>query len=65
MDNAFKYIQDNKGIDTEKTYPYEAQDDKCRYKTTDKGADDRGYVDIPQGDEEKLKEAIATVGPVS
>jgi len=65
MDNAFQYIKENNGIDTEKTYPYEAEDDKCRYKPTDKGADDKGYVDIPQGDEEKLKEAIATVGPVS
>jgi len=65
MDNAFSYIKDNQGIDTEKTYPYEAQDDKCRYKATDKGADDKGFVDVEEGNEEKLKEAIATVGPVS
>lgn len=65
MDNAFQYIKDNGGIDTESSYPYEAMDDKCRYNPKDSGADDVGLVDIPQGDEEKLKEAIATVGPVS
>lgn len=65
MDNAFKYIKDNGGIDTEKTYPYEAVDDKCRYNPKNSGADDMGFVDIPQGDEEKLMQAVATVGPVS
>ncbi|CAG5002818.1 unnamed protein product [Parnassius apollo] len=65
MDNAFKYIKDNRGIDTEQTYPYEAVDDKCRYNPKNAGADDVGFVDIPQGDEEKLMQAVATVGPVS
>lgn len=65
MDYAFKYIKDNGGIDTEKTYPYEAKDDSCRYKPKNSGATDKGFVDIPQGNEKKLKEALATVGPVS
>jgi cathepsin L len=65
MDNAFQYIKENDGIDTEKTYPYEAEDDTCRYKAGNKGADDKGYIDIPTGDENKLKEALATVGPIS
>ncbi|PZC86913.1 cathepsin L [Helicoverpa armigera] len=65
MDNAFKYIKDNGGIDTEKAYPYEGVDDKCRYNAKNSGADDVGFVDIPQGDEEKLMQAVATVGPVS
>ncbi|XP_075975724.1 cathepsin L [Anticarsia gemmatalis] len=65
MDNAFKYIKDNGGIDTEKTYPYEAIDDKCRYNPKNSGADDTGFVDVPAGDEQALMQAVATVGPVS
>ena len=29
------------------------------------GADDKGYVDVPTGDEEALAKALASVGPVS
>lgn len=65
MDNAFRYIKDNHGIDTEKSYPYEAEDDKCRYNPKTSGATDRGFVDVPTGDENKLKAALATIGPVS
>lgn len=65
MDQAFQYIKDNHGIDTEKSYPYEAEDDKCRYRPSKSGAVDRGFVDIPEGDERKLKAAVATIGPVS
>lgn len=36
-----------------------------RYNPKNSGATDNGFVDIPEGDEEKLKAAIATVGPVS
>jgi len=65
MDNAFKYIKDNRGIDTERAYPYEAEDDQCRYKPDQSGATDSGFVDLPEGDEKKLMKAVATVGPVS
>ncbi|KAK9729692.1 Cathepsin propeptide inhibitor domain (I29) [Popillia japonica] len=65
MDNAFRYVKANHGIDTESSYPYEGEDDKCRYNPKNSGATDKGFVDIPSGDEDKLKAAIATVGPVS
>nr|prf Cys protease [Drosophila melanogaster] len=65
MDNAFPYIKDNGGIDTEKSYPYEAIDDSCHFNRAQVGATDRGFTDIPQGDEKKMPEAVATVGPVS
>lgn len=65
MDQAFQYIKENRGVDTEITYPYEAENDNCRYNPTNSGATDAGYVDIPQGNEKKLKAAVATVGPIS
>jgi len=64
MDSAFEYIERN-GIDTEKSYPYEAEDDSCRFNKKNVGATVKSYKDIPQGDENALKAAIATVGPVS
>jgi len=65
MDNAFRYIKENKGLDTEDGYPYEATEGSCRFKRSTIGALDTGFMDLPQGDEEKLKEAVGTVGPVS
>nr|ATU82515.1 venom C1A protease 2 [Lethocerus distinctifemur] len=65
MDNAFQYVKENGGIDTEKFYPYEGREDECRYNKDGKGAIDTGFVDIPEGNEHKLMAAVATVGPVS
>lgn len=65
MDYAFEYIKDNHGIDTEASYPYKGEDMKCHFNKKTVGATDRGYVDLPEGDEEKLKIAVATQGPVS
>ncbi|KAM6912126.1 cathepsin L.1 [Xenentodon cancila] len=65
MDNAFRYIQVNGGIDTEESYPYEAEDGQCRFNTDTVGATCTGYVDIKQGDEDALQEAVATIGPIS
>ncbi|XP_068722613.1 cathepsin L-like [Montipora capricornis] len=65
MDDAFRYIQANGGIDTEASYPYEGYNDRCRFRAVDVGATDNGYQDIPEGSEESLQSATATVGPIS
>ncbi|XP_073229988.1 procathepsin L-like [Porites lutea] len=65
MTNAFRYIKANKGIDTEKSYPYVAEDEKCHFNASSVGADDTGYVNITSGDEKALKVAVGTVGPIS
>jgi len=41
------------------------QNDKCRYDPSESGATDVGFTDIEEGSEEQLKEAVATIGPVS
>jgi len=65
MDWAFQYIKDNKGIDTEKSYPYHAVDQKCQFKRANVGANDTGFTDIKAKSEPDLEAAIATVGPIS
>lgn len=66
MDFAFKYIRDNKGIDSENGYPYYARElGYCYYRANYNIACDSGYVDLPQGDENALKTAVATIGPIS
>ncbi|XP_061764569.1 cathepsin K-like isoform X2 [Nerophis ophidion] len=65
MANAFKYVNQNQGIDSDKTYPYVAKPGECRYKPQDRAANCSGYVFVPKGNEKALKMAVATIGPVS
>lgn len=66
MDNAFKYIIDNKGIDTEASYPYEETSSfRCKYKTSNIGAKITDYKDVTSGSESALQNAVAFHGPVS
>jgi len=41
------------------------QNDKCRYDPSESGATDVGFTDLEESNEQQLKEAVATVGPVS
>ncbi|KFQ37348.1 Cathepsin S, partial [Merops nubicus] len=65
MTNAFQYIIDNEGIDSEESYPYKAQNGTCQYNASTRAATCSKYVELPFGDEEALKDAVANVGPVS
>ncbi|GFO41743.1 cathepsin [Plakobranchus ocellatus] len=65
MDNAFTYIKENGGIDTESSYPYVGRDGKCRFSASDIGANCTGYVDVKSKDESALQTAVANVGPIS
>ena len=64
MVNAFKYIHDNHGLDTESSYPYHAKDEICKFKQSTVGATDKGTVVIPEN-EKSLTSAVAAQGPIS
>ncbi|XP_074119525.1 cathepsin S [Sminthopsis crassicaudata] len=65
MTEAFQYIIDNNGIDSDASYPYKAKDGKCQYNPANRAATCSRYTELPYGSEDALKEAVANKGPVS
>ena len=65
MDNAFLYIEDAGGLDTEESYPYHAMSEQCHFKNNTIGSTCSGFIDIHSGDEKALMQAVATIGPIS
>ncbi|MEE6514923.1 hypothetical protein FKM82_023375, partial [Ascaphus truei] len=65
MTNAFEYVRDNKGIDSEEAYPYVGEDQDCSYDPAGSPATCKSYKVIKEGSEKALKKAVGTVGPVS
>jgi len=62
MDNAFLYIENNQGIDSESDYPYKASKSLlgCKKTKAKKHAGTvSGYTDVPQSNEDQLKLAVA------
>jgi hypothetical protein len=65
MDNAFKWIIENGGIDSERQYPYVALAEECEEtKLRLHMATIDGFEDVPAGDEDALEKAVA-MQPVS
>ncbi|KAL2654754.1 hypothetical protein GLYMA_04G028300v4 [Glycine max] len=64
MDFAYQFVIDNKGIDTEDDYPYQARQRSCsKDKLKRRAVTIEDYVDVPPSEEEILK-AVASQ-PVS
>ena len=64
MDGAFKYVIEQGGIESEKAYPYDPEDDPCVFKKNKVAASFSSYKDVIGG-ETGLKEAVAAVGPIA
>lgn len=64
MDQAFEYIKLH-GIDSEKSYPYVAKKETCKFSKQNVAATLTGCVDIKQGSETALMDATAKIGPIS
>jgi len=64
MDGAFKYVIAQGGIDTEKSYPYNPEDNPCTFNKSNVGAIFSAYKDV-KGGESGLKNAVAAIGPIA
>ena len=68
MTQAFQYIINNNGIDTEASYPYTSGAGvvgKCQFSAKNVGATISTYNNIPSGSEADLQNATALQGPIS
>jgi cathepsin L len=64
MDGAFQYVINQGGIESEKAYPYQPEDDTCKFNKSEVSAKFKGFKDVTGG-EEGLKAAVANIGPIS
>ncbi|UYV73492.1 CTSK [Cordylochernes scorpioides] len=63
---AYNYIMQVGGLEKESDYPYNVNSaHTCKFDKSKALGKIQKVVVIPQGDEEALKEAVATVGPLS
>ncbi|XP_066491227.1 procathepsin L-like [Tiliqua scincoides] len=65
INSAFEYVIQNRGINSERTYPYKAKVGHCHYNSRARAATCKSYVNIPRNNERALAQAVASVGPVS
>ncbi|ESW04881.1 hypothetical protein PHAVU_011G133200 [Phaseolus vulgaris] len=65
MDDAFKFVIQNQGLNTEANYPYKGTDETCNANAASgHAATIKGYEDVPANNEKALQKAVVNQ-PVS
>lgn len=64
MDNAFKWLHENGGLNTEEDYPYVAKRQGCKIKKDKFRVKISGFNDLSQNEDE-IAEYLIKVGPLS
>jgi len=64
MENAYQYIIKNGGIDTEESYPYQAEDNSCSFNKDTIGATISNYTMLST-DENQMAAYLVQHGPLS
>ncbi|KAM3597039.1 uncharacterized protein V6R79_025231 [Siganus canaliculatus] len=65
ISKSYSYIIRNRGIDSERFYPYEHKSGECRYSVKGKAGYCSTFRILPSGDERTLQAVVASVGPVA
>jgi hypothetical protein len=60
-----QYIIDHGGLNTEQKYGYFMQDGYCRFEKSSAMAQVSSYVNVTEGDENALLDALTSKGPIS
>jgi len=63
--SAFMYVTNNKGIDTNSSYPYTEVQSTCQYNPANNMGYNTGYEQVEPGSEGALQQAVAKIGPIS
>ena len=64
LGGTYEYIKERGGLESDAGYPYENVRQSCRLKSNKVGAI-KGYGNIMRGDEEAMKQALCTYGPLA
>ncbi|XP_052220910.1 procathepsin L-like isoform X4 [Dreissena polymorpha] len=64
MNNAFNYIRNAKGVNTEQCYPYSGSDNRCRHRKDCIGASISGHQNVGKS-EHSLASSLSSVGPIT